>query len=177
MNGMYTGTSHQCMFQPQDQIEVGEDGFKQYDGKPGFLWKGLWVCVVYSVVCFCWSVVICNLHAVQINLNAKHIYLLPPIFYIFLPFYPPPSCVALQSSLLWTWTPWWVRFMHGWRIQWSLRSLMALITPWRLYQSLTIRMMRKLISLLWKASCFTPTSKTVCSSPFHNDVKDSTDSS
>lgn len=37
MNGMYTGTSHQCMFQPQDQIEVGEDGFKQYDGKPGFL--------------------------------------------------------------------------------------------------------------------------------------------
>jgi len=21
------------MFQPQDQIEVGEDGFKQYDGK------------------------------------------------------------------------------------------------------------------------------------------------
>lgn len=25
------------MFQPQDQIEVGEDGFKQYDGKPGFL--------------------------------------------------------------------------------------------------------------------------------------------
>lgn len=35
------------MFQPQDQIEVGEDGFKQYDGKPGLLWKGLCVCVVY----------------------------------------------------------------------------------------------------------------------------------
>nr|ACI66264.1 Nicotinamide riboside kinase 2 [Salmo salar] len=28
---MYLGTSHSCMFQPQDQIEVGEDGFKQYD--------------------------------------------------------------------------------------------------------------------------------------------------
>ncbi|KAJ3592836.1 hypothetical protein NHX12_005174 [Muraenolepis orangiensis] len=28
---MYLGTSHTCMFQPQDQIEVGEDGFKQYD--------------------------------------------------------------------------------------------------------------------------------------------------
>lgn len=37
---MYMGTSYQCMFQPQDQIEVGEDGFKQYDGKPGFLMKG-----------------------------------------------------------------------------------------------------------------------------------------
>lgn len=23
------------MFQPQDEIEVDEDGFKQYDGKPG----------------------------------------------------------------------------------------------------------------------------------------------
>ena len=37
---MYLGTSYPCMFQPQDQIEVGEDGFKQYDGKPGSLWKG-----------------------------------------------------------------------------------------------------------------------------------------
>lgn len=47
---MYLGTSYQCMFQPQDQIEVGEDGFKQYDGKPGFLWK---VCVC---VCVCFVV-------------------------------------------------------------------------------------------------------------------------
>lgn len=37
---MYTGTSYQCMFQPRDQIEVDEDGFKQYDGKPGFLMRG-----------------------------------------------------------------------------------------------------------------------------------------
>lgn len=36
-SGIYLGTSYPCMFQPQDQIEVGEDGFKQYDGKPGFL--------------------------------------------------------------------------------------------------------------------------------------------
>ena len=40
------------MFQPQDQIEVGEDGFKQYDGKPGFLWKGfVGMNVCLSVVC------------------------------------------------------------------------------------------------------------------------------
>lgn len=39
-SGMYTGTSYQCMFQPQDEIEVGEDGYKQYDGKPGFLMRG-----------------------------------------------------------------------------------------------------------------------------------------
>lgn len=37
---MYLGTSHSCMFQPQDQIEVGEDGLKQYDGKTGSFWKG-----------------------------------------------------------------------------------------------------------------------------------------
>lgn len=52
---MYMGTSYQCMFQPQDQIEVGEDGFKQYDGKPGFLMKGF-VCVnVFCMlrVCSC----------------------------------------------------------------------------------------------------------------------------
>lgn len=41
---MYLGTSLPCMFQPQDQIEVGEDGFKQYDGKPGSLLKGWRVC-------------------------------------------------------------------------------------------------------------------------------------
>lgn len=38
------------MFQPQDQIEVGEDGFKQYDGKPGFLMR-LCVNVCLYIVC------------------------------------------------------------------------------------------------------------------------------
>lgn len=52
ISGMYLGTSHQCMFQPQDQIEVGEDGFKQYDGKPGFLWRALCVGVC---VCLCFA--------------------------------------------------------------------------------------------------------------------------
>ena len=58
------------MFQPQDQIEVGEDGFKQYDGKPGFLWKGLFVCVyVWICVCCVFAAAltlcpICNLHAI-----------------------------------------------------------------------------------------------------------------
>lgn len=58
------------MFQPQDQIEVGEDGFKQYDGKPGF---SEFVCVcVGGVSCVCACVralavtwyLICNLHAI-----------------------------------------------------------------------------------------------------------------
>ena len=56
---MYLGTSYPCMFQPQDQIEVGEDGFKQYDGKPGSLWKGF-VCwpnaahfINTSLFCLC----------------------------------------------------------------------------------------------------------------------------
>lgn len=124
-----------------------------------------YVCFILLSVCS-WNVIICILHAVPLNLNAKHVYLLPPIFYIFSPFHPPPSGVVLQSSRLWTWTPWWVRSTHGWRTQWSLRSLTALITPWRSYQSLTIRMMRKLISLLWKASCFTPTGKIVWSLHF-----------
>lgn len=49
---MYLGTSYQCMFQPQDQIAV-EDGFKQYDGKPVFIWKDL--CVSSFVTCMlCW---------------------------------------------------------------------------------------------------------------------------
>lgn len=62
---------------------------------------------VYVYVWFCshWNVIICSVHAVPINLNAKHVYLLPPIFSIFSPFHPSPSDVALQSSLLWTWTP------------------------------------------------------------------------
>lgn len=42
---MYTSTSHSCMFQPQDEIEVGEDGFKQYDGKQGSLKGNLCVFV------------------------------------------------------------------------------------------------------------------------------------
>lgn len=33
------------MFQPQDEIEVGEDGFKQYDGKQGSLKGNLCVFV------------------------------------------------------------------------------------------------------------------------------------
>lgn len=81
---MYTGTSHQCMFQPQDQIEVGEDGFKQYDGKPGFYERVCeYVCFILLSVCSCGNVIICILHAVPLNLNAKHVYLLPPIFYFF----------------------------------------------------------------------------------------------
>lgn len=48
------------MFQPQDQIEDGEDGFKLYDGKPGFLQKGLCVCVV----CSSWNEIVCDMHAV-----------------------------------------------------------------------------------------------------------------
>lgn len=123
-----------------------------------------YVCFILLSVCSCWNIIIYILHAVPLILNAKHVYLLPPIFYIFFSF--PPSGAALQSSRLWTWTPWWVRSTHGWRTQWSLRSLTALITPWRSCQSLTIRMMRKLISLLWKASCFTPTGKIVWSSHF-----------
>lgn len=48
---MHLGTSY-CIFQPQDQIEVGEDGFKQYDGKPRFLMKGFeCVCLFVSYVC------------------------------------------------------------------------------------------------------------------------------
>lgn len=59
---MYTGTSYQCMFQPQDQIEVGEDGYKQYDGKPGFLMR-LRVNVCWCVVCLLLlQGLICHLH-------------------------------------------------------------------------------------------------------------------
>lgn len=64
------------MFQPQDQIEV-EDGFKQYDGKPGFLMEGFvclsvyvsmfvcGMCVFSPIVTF---VLICNLHAKYPNM-------------------------------------------------------------------------------------------------------------
>ncbi len=41
---VFWSASHWCMFQPQDEIEVGEDGFKQYDGKPGS-YPGVGVCV------------------------------------------------------------------------------------------------------------------------------------
>lgn len=50
------------MFQPQDQIEVGEDGYKQYDGKPGFLMRGfVWVCL-YVVCLLLLQGLICHLH-------------------------------------------------------------------------------------------------------------------
>lgn len=42
-----------------------------------------YVCFILLSVCSCWNVIICILHAVPLNLNAKHVYLLPPIFYIF----------------------------------------------------------------------------------------------
>lgn len=44
------------MFQPQDQIEVGEDGFKQYDGKPGFYGRG------FACLCFA-RVIIAHINA------------------------------------------------------------------------------------------------------------------
>ena len=97
-------------------------------------------------------------------------HLLLPIFYTFLFsfFLSPPSSFGLQSLLHWTWTPWWVRSTRGWTIRWSLRSLMASITPWmmRLSPSLTIRRRRKLISSLWRVSCFTPTGSCLYSSYF-----------
>ncbi len=46
---MFWRASHWCMFQPQDEIEVGEDGFKQYDGKPGS-YPGVGVCVYACLV-------------------------------------------------------------------------------------------------------------------------------
>lgn len=170
---MYLGTSYWCMFQPQDQIEVGEDGFKQYDGKLGFL-MGVRVCTLaggcVGVRCCCCNRLIWEVHAAQSKLNTKQCFVflflltLQP-FYTFLsgPFCPCPHCFINslhQSSLLWIWMPWWAPSTHGWIIRWSSRSRMALITPWipTSSQSLTIRR-RRLTSSSSRAFCSTPTGK------------------
>lgn len=86
------------MFQPQDQIEVGEDGFKQYDGKLGFL-MGVRVCTLaggcVGVRCCCCNRLIWEVHAAQSKLNTKQCF----VFFVFTHF------ATLLHVSLWSFLP------------------------------------------------------------------------
>lgn len=70
---------------------------------------------------------------------------------------PLHSFVAcLQSSALWTWTPWWAPSPPGSRTPSSLNDLTASTSAWIRRSFRTLRM-RTFISWSWRVSCSTPT--------------------
>lgn len=80
------------MFQPQDQIEVGEDGFKQYDGKPGFLMS---VCVRVCT-CVCFNCHVCNLHAIKNKAQLLYTLLIGSLGFS-TPLPPPPPSAVITA--------------------------------------------------------------------------------
>ena len=149
------------LFQKPDQIEVGEDGFKQWDGKTSLKtasdhrWPSsagnshLLTLHTFSHFNLAYMSVIDNLLQYIWEKYSKrlfeHFYILR-VFILNLLF----CVVAPQWSRLWTWRQWPTLFKAGLRTQWSLPVPMVLIShPQLMWATATSGR----TSWSWKASC------------------------
>lgn len=136
------------LFQKPDQIEVGEDGFKQWDGKTS----------PKSASPLRLDIVKPLIESTRLD-RSKTITPYSTILVSSLLMYHSCFCnVVLQWSQLWTWRPWPTPSKAGWRIQWSLPVRTVSRRRRRLPQMWPAPMSRSTF-WLWRASYSTMTRK------------------